>query len=83
MCTPYIIQYHSETANAEVRGQKVSEPIMTLDTSNRYGIVAAFLSKFYKSGTGQSVLEPIHTITTSAGHFGQVNILAIEKDKLL
>ena len=83
MCTPYIIQYHSETAKAEVRGQKVSEPIMTLDTSNRYGIVAAFLSKFYKSGTGQSVLEPIHTITTSAGHFGQVNILAIEKDKLL
>lgn len=82
MCTPYIIQYHSETANAEVRGQKVSEPIMTLDTSNRYGIVAAFLSKFYKSGTGQSVLEPIHTITTSAGHFGQVNILAVEKGKL-
>ena len=82
MCTPYIIQYHSETAKAEVRGQKVSEPIMTLDTSNRYGIVAAFLSKFYKSGTGQSVLEPIHTITTSAGHFGQVNILAVEKDKL-
>lgn len=82
MCTPYIIQYHSETQKAEVRGQKVYEPIMTLDTSNRYGIVAAFLSKFYKSGTGQSVLEPIHTITTSAGHFGQVNILAVEKGKL-
>lgn len=82
MCTPYIIQYHSETAKAEVRGQKVSEPIMTLDTSNRYGIVAAFLSKFYKTGTGQSVLEPIHTITTSAGHFGQVNVLAVEKNKL-
>ena len=82
MCTPYIIQYHSETAKAEVRGQKVSEPIMTLDTSNRYGIVAAFLSKFYKSGTGQSVLEPIHTITTSAGHFAQVNIIAVEKGKL-
>lgn len=80
--TPYIIQYHSETAKAEVRGQKVSEPIMTLDTSNRYGIVAAFLSKFYKTGTGQSVLEPIHTITTSAGHFGQVNVLAVEKNKL-
>ena len=82
MCTPYIIQYHSETAKAEVRGQNVSEPIMTLDTSNRYGIVAAFLSKFYKTGTGQSVLEPIHTITTSAGHFGQVNVLAVEKNKL-
>lgn len=83
MCAPYLIQYHSETAKAEVRGQKVSEPIMTLDTSNRYGLVAAFISKFYKTGTGQSVLEPLHTITTSAGHFGQVNVLAVEKNKLL
>lgn len=83
MCAPYLIQYHSETSKDEVRGQKVSEPIQTIDTSNRYGLVAAFVSKFYRTGTGQSALEPLHTITTSAGHFGQVNILAVEKNKLL
>lgn len=83
LVSPLLIQYHSETAKGEVRGQQVSEPVMTIDTSNRYGMVQAFLTKFYKSGTGQGMDEPIHTITTSPGHFGQVSVLTIEKDKLL
>lgn len=83
LVSPLLIQYHSETAKHEVRGQQVSEPVMTIDTSNRYGMVQAFLTKFYKSGTGQGMDEPIHTITTSPGHFGQVSVLTIEKDKLL
>lgn len=72
LCAPTLIQYHSETASGEVRGQKIDEPIMTVDGSNRYGLVTSFLSKFYKSGTGQDVREPLHTVTTSAGHFGEV-----------
>lgn len=83
LVAPLLIQYHSETAKGEVRGQQVSDPVMTIDTSNRYGMVQAFLTKFYKSGTGQGMDEPIHTITTSPGHFGQVSVLTIEKDKLL
>lgn len=78
----FIIQYHSETAKGDVRGQRVTGPLMTIDTSNRYGLVAAFISKFYKTGCGQSCLEPLHTITTSAGHFGQVNVLMMELEKL-
>lgn len=73
LCTPYLIQYHSETTKSEVRGQTVNEPIQTLDTSNRYGLCTPFITKFYKSGTGQDVQEPLHTITTSAGHFGLVS----------
>ena len=80
--TPLLIQYHSETASNSVRGQRVSEPIQTIDTSNRYGLVLPFLTKFYKSGTGQSVLEPIHTITTSPGHFGQISVYAVPADDL-
>lgn len=68
----YLIQYHSETTKDEVRGQTLDVPIQTLDTSNRYGLVTAFISKFYKTGTGQECSEPIHTITTSPGHFGLV-----------
>ena len=45
---------------------------MTLDGSNRYGLVCAFVSKFYKSGVGQDIREPLHTVTTSPGHFGLV-----------
>lgn len=78
ICAPTIIQYHSETANGEVRGQKLDDPIMTVDGSNRYGLVTSFLSKFYKSGTGQDVREPLHTITTSPGHFGEVMAFLIK-----
>lgn len=70
--SPLLIQYHSETAKDEVRGQTIAEPVMTVDSSNRYGLVTSFLSKFYKSGTGQDLREPLHTITTSPGHFGEV-----------
>lgn len=75
---PALIQYHSETTKSEVRGQTIKDPIMTVDGSNRYGLVTSFLSKFYKSGTGQDIREPLHTITTSAGHFGEVRAFLIK-----
>ncbi len=73
-----LIQYHSETTKDEVRGQTITDPIMTVDGSNRYGLVASFLSKFYKSGTGQDIREPLHTVTTSPGHFGGVRAFLIK-----
>lgn len=76
--SPTLIQYHSETSEKEVRGQGLEEPIMTVDGSNRYGLVTSFLSKFYKSGTGQDVREPLHTVTTSPGHFGEVRAFLIK-----
>lgn len=66
LVSPTLIQYHSETAHLEHRGQSVEEPIMTLDGSNRYGLVAAFISKYYGGfydGAGTKIAEPIHTIT--------------------
>lgn len=69
---PILIQYHSETTKDEVRGQGIEDPIMTVDSSNRYGLVTSFISKFYKSGTGQDMREPLHTITAGDGHFGEV-----------
>lgn len=78
LISPTLIQYHSETSKSEVRGQTLEEPIMTVDSSNRYGLVTSFLSKFYKTGTGQDVKEPLHTITTSAGHFGEVRAFLIK-----
>lgn len=74
----FLIQYHGEQKSGEVRGQSLAEPIMTLDTSNRYGLVTAFITKFYKTGIGQSLAEPLHTITTSPGHFGLVTAWLIK-----
>ena len=78
LISPLLIQYHSETLKDEVRGQTIADPVMTVDSSNRYGLVTSFLSKFYKSGTGQDVREPLHTITTSAGHFGEARAFLIK-----
>ncbi len=77
---PILIQYHSETSQNEARGQRISEPIMTVDGSNRYGLVTSFLSKFYGTGTGQDVREPLGTITADAGggHFGEVRAFLIK-----
>lgn len=69
----FMIQYHGEQKAGDSRGQTLTEPIKTIDTSNRYGLVTAFLSKFYKTGIGQGCDGPVHTITTSPGHFGLVS----------
>lgn len=75
---PSLIQYHSETTSNGVRGQNMNEPLCTVDGSNRYGLAISFLSKFYKTGIGQDVNEPLHTVTTSAGHFGEVRAFLIK-----
>ena len=56
-CRPYIIQYHTER-HEHVRGQNVTEPLMTIDAANRYGLAAAS--------------EPVQTITAGGGHHGVV-----------
>lgn len=74
----FLIQYHGETKAGDSRGQQMTEPIKTIDTSNRYGLVTAFVTKFYKTGVGQSCEEPLHTITTSPGHFGLISAFMIK-----
>lgn len=78
LVSPCLIQYHSETVENEVRGQDVKAPVMTIDASNRYGLVTSFLSKFYGTCTGQDLREPLHTVTTSAGHFGEVRAFLLK-----
>lgn len=74
----FLIQYHGETKAGDSRGQLLTEPIKTIDTSNRYGLVTAFITKYYKSGIGQGCDEPLHTITTSPGHFGLISAFLIK-----
>lgn len=80
LISPTLIQYHSETATGEVRGQTIQDPIMTVDGSNRYGLVTSFLSKFYKTGIGQDAREPLGTVTAAAGggHFSEVSAFLVK-----
>lgn len=54
LISPTLIQYHSETA-------------MTVDGSNRYGLVTSFLHKFYDGGykgAGETLENPLPTVTS-------------------
>ncbi|MBR6538081.1 MAG: DNA cytosine methyltransferase [Lachnospiraceae bacterium] len=67
LISPTLIQYHSETSGKEVRGQSLSDPIMTVDSSNRYGLVTSFLHKYFDGGykgAGDTVENPLPTVTT-------------------
>lgn len=63
LIAPSLIQYHSETAKGEVRGQKLSQPILTVDGSNRYGLQIPYLSKFYGGVVGADIKRPVPTVT--------------------
>lgn len=65
---PNIIQYHSETAASEVRGQAIGEPLMTVDASPRYGLTAAHIVKYYSGDNYSAANEPLATITTKERH---------------
>ena len=47
LISPLLMQYHSETSENDVRGQKIDSPIMTIDAANRYSLVTSFLQKYY------------------------------------
>lgn len=66
LISPTLIQYHSETSKDGVRGQTIEDPIMTVDSSNRYGLVTSFLHKYYDGGykgARETVENPLPTVT--------------------
>ena len=66
LVSPTLIQYHSETSENEVRGQEVTEPIMTIDTNPRYALACAHIMKNYAGGykgSGTKADAPLDTVT--------------------
>lgn len=66
LVAPTLIQYHDEQGKDEVRGQELTEPIMTLDTSNRYALSCAHIMKNYAgshTGAGSAADAPLDAIT--------------------
>lgn len=75
----FLTKYHGETSPAGVRGQVPDEPIRTLDTSNRFSLVTSHLVKL--RGTcqhGQSVTEPMPTVTAGGLHVGEVRAFLLK-----
>ena len=65
LTAPTLMQYHSEQSKGEVRGQKITEPIMTVDGSPRYAVNSLYISKYF-SGDGAKASgadNPVPTVT--------------------
>jgi len=82
LIAPRLIQYHDEGKWDGSRGQAINMPMLTVDTGNRHGLVAAFLSKYYGDGEyghGSKAGAPVGTITQwdhnalVAAHIAQFN----------
>ena len=57
-----LIQYHTEQTE-NVRANGVTEPIPTVDASNRYGLTCANLVEYYTGGRPLNIRDPLHTVT--------------------
>lgn len=57
-----LIQYHTEQSE-KMRGQCMDDPVMTLDSSNRYGLASCNLVEYYGNGNPIDVTDPLHTVT--------------------
>lgn len=85
----YFLSHYYTHQGKETRGSSLREPIATIPTNNRFGLVSvtlgdirlpikdgvvAFITAYYGSGdTGQSLNSPLRTITTK-DRFGLITV---------
>jgi len=60
LVAPYLINYHGAKGQ-EARGQNLRDPLRTQDTFNRFGLVAAHMTRYYGQSVGSSVDTPSPT----------------------
>ncbi|MBR2478938.1 MAG: DNA cytosine methyltransferase [Clostridia bacterium] len=65
LTAPALLQYHSEQSKGEVRGQKITEPIMTVDGSPRYAVNGIYISKYFggEGAKASGASFPLPTVT--------------------
>lgn len=77
LAAAHMIQYHTEQPGENVRGQSVHDPVATIDTSNRHGLVAVSLNQYFKSDPhGADVQKPLGTILSHDHHSLQASYLS-------
>jgi len=68
----FLAQSLTETAHGDARGQHLSHPILTLDTSNTSGLATSHMVKLRGINIGHWTAEPLHTVTAGGTHLGEV-----------
>ncbi|HEX5244365.1 MAG TPA: DNA cytosine methyltransferase [Tepidisphaeraceae bacterium] len=67
LVAPTLTKYHGQKGN-ETCAKSPSDPLPTADTSNRFGLVSAFLAKHYGGVVGHGPERPLGTITSVDHH---------------
>ena len=66
LVTPFVQAYHGPTPDGAVsRSSELQEPVRTLDTQNRFGLVAPVMTYAQQGGSNRSPETPLQTITAS------------------
>lgn len=63
MSAANVIQYHTEQTEA-ARVYGLTEPMPTVDASNRYAVVTAHLNEYYGNGQPIAITKPMRTVTS-------------------
>lgn len=79
----HLVRYNGDTRHGDFRGQGLDELISTLDTSNRFGLIASHLVKlrgglFDHVNTAQDVREPAPTLTAGGTHIAEVRAFLVK-----
>lgn len=83
---PFLIQVNHGGDN--FRGQNLHHPLPTITQKHGFGLISPYIVPIgYGERNGQlprvnDINEPIHTITTSPGHFGAVSVIAVNFHEL-
>lgn len=83
---PFIMQI-GQTGFSQDRNKSINDPLTTIVTKQEHCLISPMLIQYHSETArdhvrGQSVTEPLHTITTSPGHFGEVKILMVDKEEV-
>jgi DNA (cytosine-5)-methyltransferase 1 len=60
----FFLQHYYTHQGKETRASSLDEPIATIPTANRFGLVAAYIGQQYKSFIGHELDRPLNTVTT-------------------
>lgn len=67
IATPFVMPYYGDVAGRSRNSRSVDEPLATVTTENRFGIVEPFVCANRENNVPKSVDEPIPTATSATG----------------
>ncbi|MDO9584766.1 MAG: DNA cytosine methyltransferase [Desulfomicrobium sp.] len=68
LVVPVLEAHYGTKGGKDLRAHSCTEPVRTVSTENRFGLVTAFLAKHYGGVVGHGVEQPLGAVTTVDHH---------------